>query len=419
MEKSKYTIEINQNGKIELINTLYGSIIELDKENLLVFNEILDNKIHKNEIDLLLQEGIIVKSRKEEELMLKQAHDNIIKDKEILNLVIFATTACNMQCVYCFQHLHPIFPKEGNIEMIMNFIKNCHINYPLKHISITWFGGEPLLNLDYIRKLSTEVITFSIQKSIEYNATMITNGILLTKEIATELKTKYNVISVQITLDGLACTHNKRRPYGGKDGFSIIINNIIAVHKIIGIVLRINIDIDNLHEVEALLYYLSKCEDINEDILVNFARVIGENPSCMTASDFGNERLLLNKLLAEYKFTNTLKNFSLKGRLLSCSVLTENSFVIYPNGDLYKCYEVAGDAKYCIGNISTFAQKYENLISDNFKLKQDCIECSMLPLCNRHICPLNYGTGNTKCPTTLTGIENTLEIIEGITMYNE
>lgn len=415
MEKSKYTIEIFGDNKVELINTLYGSIVELDIESQKKYVDILEGREigkYKEEMELLLNEGILVESQEEEEKQLEELYERTQSDKNILQLVILTTTACNMQCIYCFEHLKPIFPQKDNIKDIMRFINDRYEQYPFEKLAVTWFGGEPLLNIEYIRELSTEIINFTEERGKCYEAFMITNGTLVTYELARELRNKWKVLGLQITVDGMRERHNKRRPYGKRDGFSIIMNHVREVHKEIQIVLRINVDNDNVGDVENLLCYLSECDDLKENVLVDFGKVVGDSPSCMSFSEFENERMKLNQMLEQYGFCYTLKHFSLGGCLISCSVLMDNAFVIYPNGDLYKCYEVAGQKEYCIGNVKDFREDYKNKIAERFQIKEECKECSKLPLCNKYLCPYRYNKDMVQCMHTDESIYKTVEIIK-------
>lgn len=55
-------------------------------------------------------------------------------------------------------------------------------------LEINWYGGEPLLALDMIEKLSERIGEITKDKKCDYKQTMITNGYLLNEEYAVRLK---------------------------------------------------------------------------------------------------------------------------------------------------------------------------------------------------------------------------------------
>ena len=52
----------------------------------------------------------------------------------------------------------------------------------LKHLDVSWYGGEPLLATEVIYNLSDRLICLCEKHGIEYNSYMISNGSLLDDE---------------------------------------------------------------------------------------------------------------------------------------------------------------------------------------------------------------------------------------------
>lgn len=90
---------------------------------------------------------------------------------------------------------------DKTIEFILNQVDK---NTPL---SIFWYGGEPLLDLKHIRYI-TEKLKEHSDKYESYSASIVTNGYLLTKDVAYQLK-KLDIDNVQITLVGPAKIHKR------------------------------------------------------------------------------------------------------------------------------------------------------------------------------------------------------------------
>jgi radical SAM protein with 4Fe4S-binding SPASM domain len=115
---------------------------------------------------------------------------------------------CNLKCLHCYQEKHISTQLEyEQLEKIYNQFKELLENKKMKgHINIT--GGEPLCNpflfkvLDLIKK-DEDLISFSI----------LTNGTLITKEIAKRIKS-YNPYYVQVSLEGGRKTNDYIRGNG-------------------------------------------------------------------------------------------------------------------------------------------------------------------------------------------------------------
>ena len=117
----------------------------------------------------------------------------------------------------------------------------------INNFSVTWYGGEPLLAMDVIERLSKEFIEICDKNEIYYSASIITNGYLLTPAIAKKL-IDLKIEFMQITIDGSKETHDKRRILAnGKGTFDKIISNLKECSlNMPNTALRINTDKKNL-----------------------------------------------------------------------------------------------------------------------------------------------------------------------------
>lgn len=127
------------------------------------------------------------------------------------------TDYCNLQCKYCFiegplpkGYKKKMMPFEIAKIAIDRFIEFYERSKKYAKPSIVFYGGEPLVNwkvikecLYYIEDLEKNNKNLSIDKVI------ITNGTLVTDEIAKELK-KHNVL-VSVSIDGIKDVHDFNR----------------------------------------------------------------------------------------------------------------------------------------------------------------------------------------------------------------
>ncbi len=115
---------------------------------------------------------------------------------------------CNLKCLHCYQENHKYvnLPYENLVNIYNQYKELLTKLHMLGHINIT--GGEPLCNphlfkiLDLIKN-DSDLISFSI----------LTNGTLLTPEIAKKIKS-YDPYYVQVSLEGGKKTNDYIRGNG-------------------------------------------------------------------------------------------------------------------------------------------------------------------------------------------------------------
>lgn len=100
------------------------------------------------------------------------------KIKPVLNLML--GTACNKKCAYCMQPRHG---SNGKIDI--NLFINKLLSYIMAHHpnglqTIEYWGGEPLLYLEYIKAIQNAIVDANI--CLNRNPRIVTNGTLISSE---------------------------------------------------------------------------------------------------------------------------------------------------------------------------------------------------------------------------------------------
>ena len=94
---------------------------------------------------------------------------------------------------------------------------------------MTFFGGEPLLNLPVMYELADRMWHATQARDLPMYVNIITNGLLLTPDVVDRML-PYGLNGIKITLDGDKDTHNRMRPLrGGQGTFDRIVENIRKV----------------------------------------------------------------------------------------------------------------------------------------------------------------------------------------------
>ena len=199
---------------------------------------------------------------------------------------------------------------------------------------------------------------------------------------------------MQITLDGTAGTHNKRRPHmSNTDSYETILNNLdVLYHFCIEhqwrpqVSIRVNIDKENKEEyVELKSLLINKYNDffhIYFGIVTNFNSCL-DQPSCaMNNKEHIDFIRILDQqygITENNYFPNTLgTNY--------CAAQTVGSFVFDAEGYMYKCFSDVGIYKKAVGHlidkkISNIKLETEYVIDSLAINQKGCKECVLLYTC--------------------------------------
>lgn len=353
-----------------------------------------------------------------------------LKDKKTLSSIIQPTANCQLGCGYCGQVHSKKNMSQNIVDLTLERIKNKLESKKFDALSVTWYGGEPLLGYSSIKKMSEFLINYTSEQKIAYSSFMITNGLSLKPNIFKTLHFDYNVNMFQITLDTLPELHDKRRiTKDGKNTFEIIMRNIKAItsepyykNRVSKpILIRMNIDVTNFNAVPPFIDYLA-AEGLQDKINLSFASIV--NWGQETAGDeFGLSKELFAELEIEWFLHAMRKGFSFDYFLprrdySSCMVVMEDSEVYDAFGNILPCYEFSytpfyDEKKYKIGTLF----QSETELNQNIPIrkwfddleagKSYCISCNLLPVCNG-ACPKKWQNNEIGCPEFKLNIEDKL-----------
>lgn len=151
--------------------------------------------------------------------------------RELNQLILNVTEACNLRCRYCvfsgsyhFQRTHA--PRLMDFEVARKAVDlylNCcdETEFP----AITFYGGEPLLNFKLIRQV-IEYVRQNYHREVSFNLT--TNGLLLKGEAADFLA--QNKIPILVSLDGPEEIQDSMRiKADGSGSYSSVMTNLRAL----------------------------------------------------------------------------------------------------------------------------------------------------------------------------------------------
>lgn len=384
-KKSKFTLLFPFSKDYYLaFSTLTKAMLVVDKETKKFIETQNSSGMNNRDIQLLEKNGIIVNNKIDEDILLKYWFNKFKFSNKKLGLMIINTYSCNLKCPYCFQKnvKSNIHMSEETCKKIINFVKERVTTKDIRAIDVGFQGGEPIINIKSIYYLSRNLKKIADEKDVNIKSTLITNGTLLKKEIIIHLL-KNGLAKVQVTLDGPPYMHNKRRIFkNGRGTCSIILDNLIEIVDLVKTTIRINYDKQNVNTLPELFDILDQY-GLKNKIILDIAPVIERKCDykySIISNDVENMNYLLN--LSEEAASRGFKLGDRRIQAYLCLSMMENSVVIDPLGNMYKCSGLCGKKTMCIGNIEESKVSYKNMDFVSMDLWEDCGECPYIPMCS-------------------------------------
>ena len=407
---SRYNVLVELSDGGLMVNTLHQSRIRLGAE---VFEAVYADRNPDMLDDCLVQElsglGMLVPDGADERNAALRLHRQERDGSRALQLTIATTVGCNLGCSYCLERdkAPRRLSREDEVE-IAAFARGQLRGR--RAFEVVWFGGEPLLNLDSILRLSTQFIRMSSLRGVAYSAAVITNGVLLSEDKARALH-QAHVRRARITLDGPRAVHNTMRPSkNGSSSYDAVLAGLKVAVRYFDTALGVNLDRTNTLFIESMLEELA---DVGlTDLHVFFAPVIppGEDSLGETAEygggrhltmpEFAREEARLLKIAARMGFRVTA-DFGQQGAL-PCSALQPDHYALEPGKIVKRCYADVSTPARTVGHLENggFAQDDEQKSRDkNWSeydaFDEECLDCRYLPICYGG-CPKLRMSGRSK-----------------------
>ncbi|MBZ5638395.1 MAG: SPASM domain-containing protein [Acidobacteriia bacterium] len=314
-----------------------------------------------------------------------------------LFLVIAPTLDCNFRCDYCYEDHLRVTMSRAVREALVRFVEERAATINLLHV--TWFGGEPTLPAatKVVEALSEAFLALGGRHGFEYKAQLVTNGYLLDRARVEHLA-RLAVREVQVTVDGPARIHDRRRVLAGGQGtFARIVENLGAGADLAQFQLRINVDRRNAAsalEVVEMLEHAGLARKVRPYLAqVTFAGSACGNiqETCFSDEEFARTEVELYREAARRGLPLSRYPFRLPGAFCTADRVT--GFVVSPSGALFKCWhEVTAGPELAVGHLLDGEQPFHAVnearwLAWNPLDRSECRSCSVLPVCHGG-CPM-------------------------------
>lgn len=390
MKLSLYTLLFERENRFYLYNS--------ETEFLSSIPEFIYEKLHDGAFDELEEDALKVLVEKKIILnddhvydyynSCKLRHLSNIGVTDTLNLVIAPTTGCNFACPYCFEgEKKTKIISDDVIEDIVHFINGYN---SVKRLNLTWYGGEPLMVFNKIKTIINKIRKECTAKICSQS--IITNAFLLSSSVIRDM-VDLGFSQIQISFDGDCESHDKTRflkATGGKT-FAKILDNLDSLVALtpenFKIDLRINVNKANENDFAVL--YNKLMQRYGRKKINPYPGFIREdsNDGCKMCykSLFNSKRYQFYKTIA--KEGVPVDFFPHVVTQKGCMVNQNNSFIIGPAGEMYKCWNDFNMPNKIIGYIRDKQLKNPSLVchylyDTSVYNSPKCKECSLFPVCD-------------------------------------
>jgi len=297
-------------------------------------------------------------------------------EKYITDYTILTTTGCNARCFYCYEKgTKPITMTTETAHNVSRFIITHRDE---KNVKISWFGGEPLVNIKVIDQICSELKEYDVP----FKSSMISNGYLFDIDIVQRAKELWQLQNVQITLDGTEQTYNnvKNYVYKSTNAFEKVLKNIkLLTDEDIKVVIRLNVDKHNIDEMAQLITLLHDRFGTNNFLSIYSCEIYGKRTPIDNAALY-DQRMQLEQQIEMYNY-KIKRKLPKDIKLNRCMADYDRSAVISPDGHLGKCEHYV-DSEF-FGHINSEDRDKEVL--RRFKERradiEACANCSYYPQC--------------------------------------
>ncbi len=166
------------------------------------------------------------------------ANDILRQIVDLPQLVFEVTDDCNLKCEYCtygemyggYDTRSARYMKLIDIKKLLDYLFDLWEKYEpsslQKNLVVSFYGGEPLLNVRFIQEVISYVSSCKIQRNIVY--AMTTNGLLLDKFMDDLVEKNFQLL---VSLDGDEISNSYRVDKAGNSSFQKVIANIRILQK--------------------------------------------------------------------------------------------------------------------------------------------------------------------------------------------
>ncbi|MBN2416875.1 radical SAM protein [bacterium] len=423
-EKNHYIYDTWTNAILKVEKPLWDVINENNgQDSKQHLNETVDVNLLTEEISNAKKKGFLSTDRPKVVVFdNKPDWTKIIKQEASQNLgqiTLCVTEKCNFRCLYCpYTYDDESTRKHSQKNMSFNIAKQA-LDYGLprsrewqndgKRVSVGFYGGEPLLNFNLIRKCVDYINKTHTKENVKFNIT--TNGSILTENIVNFLvENQFNIL---LSCDGPAMIHDRYRvTLDGKPTHKLMKKGLKLLKKHIN---SKNISV-TFNGVISPPYSIAEVEEYFESTNMEYRLALASSTGTQFYELFNMHQEQKNKITQENYLFSEYRKAIVEQRYSDISQYKRDRFekdiikiyrrnmvrmekiaishgqcnpggrklYVDVNGDFYPCERVS--RRYIIGNIQNgldYKKIYKLLEEWNDIFHENCIDCWALRFCSK------------------------------------
>lgn len=388
MKKSFYNHLTLVDNEWVLYNSFSDEVAVLAPELKAMYEECTDGRVRElypEFHDFLRSKRFYVPDDETEYRKCIEHWDEEDNDPTQFTLTVNPTLDCNMRCWYCYENHQKQRTMPAEIAgKIYRFIEKKMASEELKTFSLSFFGGEPLLQY---RKIVQPLVEYTcrlgLEKGKEVSLGFTTNGYLLSEKNIDFLSSHNVPLNFQITLDGNEKLHDRtRHTAGGKGSYAKILENcrLLLKRPNVSVTLRCNYTRVNAASFMDLPYDLElNGIQPSENLHVDFHRVWQDSGADEEVDMYIRE---VQKALTSKGYSTADMDACEKYR---CYAERNNHLVVNYDGGLFHCTArdfTPESAEGVINEDGTLTFNERN--GKRAKTKwgnATCFQCRIYPLC--------------------------------------
>jgi uncharacterized protein len=420
MIASRYVVEADApDGKTRIYYNIRNGVgLKLDAER---FPNLAAARNHPSLEEFLLNNKFLVDDPNEEpQAVLREYMEK--RDSMPLHLILLVHQNCNFRCVYCYEKFEKNKMTADVEEGIKRFVTRRlqERDYPV--LSVSWFGGEPLLATDVMHRLAVHFQGEAAAHDIPYVASITTNGYFLDDVTVSQLL-RDNVKSFQVTLDGTKECHDRQRILkGGQPTYDRIVNNLRrmkARSEKFRVMIRMNVGPENVRYVDEHIDRMREWFGDDERFLLyfhNIGRWGGPNDDTLDVCSENMAVKLIARSLERDMAAMPAATYIQPHQ--TCYAASPHSFAIGVDGMVYKCTVALYDERNQVGQLRadgtmTVYEERLRLWTDSGLTDSGCRQCFFAPSCHGDICPLaRIQSGRRPCPDWKHHLPELLQVMD-------
>ena len=390
---SNYILRLEMEDGLLLCNTLTGALIILTEEEKRCFEDL--PALYSPLLHDMIRKRFVVRDSLLEAAGSEQLRSLLLRrmaSKKIYSsYFVLPTTYCNARCFYCYEnnirHIHM------NSEVASDLVKFIATNSGNYHVTLHWFGGEPLLGTERI----DQICSCLREKGVDFHSKMTSNSYLFDQALAAKAKKEWNLHHIQVTLDGTEDVYNQTKAYVHTldNPFKRVIHNIsYLLDEEIYVDIRLNLDSHNADDLLVLIDEIAK-EFSERHYLSVYVRQLNEGKGFQPIKhtkeeldDLSDQLIRIQEKLEYYGWKQYRMVDLPSLQVTTCVADNPAALQCTPDGILSKCGEQIFD--HVVGNLREgIINQSEQRYWQERKNDPDCEKCLLFPGCERLLknCP--------------------------------